>query len=199
MSATAVTESGRLGPQLARPAGVKTFFIWMGLNLLGIPLGGYLGYAVAGRVDDAVPALLGGALTGAGIGLAQWVMLRRSLGVGVEWIVATSLGLGAGLALGAVAVGYETSMGQIAIMGAISGAGVGIAQGMLLRRRFSLWHVWMIAMPALWALGWVVADAAVIDAAKQFTVFGASGAVAFAILSAPLLTAGTRREKSATV
>jgi hypothetical protein len=96
-----------------------------------------------------------------------------------------------------MAVGYMTTMSQLAIMGAISEATVGIAQGLLLSDRFSLWHVWMVAMPALWALGWVVTDAAGIGVAQQFTVFGASGSVVFGILSALLLVAGMRREKSA--
>lgn len=65
-------------------------------------------------------------------------MLRRSLSVGPEWIAATSAGLAVGLAIGAIAVGYETTTSQLAIMGAIQGAFVGIAQGMVLRNKFSL-------------------------------------------------------------
>jgi hypothetical protein len=197
MSATADTRAGPGALRLPQPAGAKTFFIWVGLSLLSFPLGGFLGHTVAGPVDGVMPALIGGALTGASIGLAQWLMLRRHLGMGPEWIVATSAALAVGLAIGAMAVGYETTMSQLAIMGAISGAVVGIVQGLLLRNRFSLWHVWMVAIAALWALGWVVTDAAGIDVAKQFTVFGASGTVVFAILSALLLIAGMRGEKSA--
>ncbi|CAN5644574.1 hypothetical protein BH24ACT26_BH24ACT26_10760 [soil metagenome] len=74
----------------------------------------------------------------------------------------------------------------------ISGAAVGIAHGALLRNKFSLWHVWMVSMPALFALGWVVTEAAGIDVANQFTVFGASGSVVFGILSGLLLVAGKR-------
>jgi hypothetical protein len=87
-------------------------------------------------------------------------------------------------------------MSQLAIMGAISGATVGIAQGVLLRDKFSLWHVWMVTMPVLWALGWIVTETAGINVEKQFTVFGASGTVVFAILSGLLLLAGMRRDKS---
>jgi hypothetical protein len=194
MSVTASTQVGPRVFQSPRLAEARTFFIWVGLSLLGIPLAGYLGYFVAGRVDSVIPALIGGALTGAGVGLAQWLMLRRYLGVGLEWIVATSLGLAIGLPLGAMAVGYGTTTTELAIMGAISGATVGIAQGLLLRNRFSLWHAWMVAMPVLWALGWVVTDAIGIDVAKQFTLFGASGAIAFGILSALLLMTGIRRD-----
>jgi hypothetical protein len=69
----------------------------------------------------------------------------------------------------------------------------------LLRDKFSLWPVWVVTMPALWALGWVVTEAAGIDVEKQFTVFGASGTVVFAILSGVLLLAGMRRDKSSSV
>lgn len=47
-------------------------------------------------------------------------------------------------------------------------------------------------MPVLWALGWLVTEAAGINVEEQFTVFGASGTVVFAALSAFLLLAGTR-------
>jgi hypothetical protein len=197
MSAMSTTQARPAALPVPRPAGAKPFFIWVGLSLLGIPLAGYLGWGVAGHVDSVMPALIGGALTGAGIGFAQWLMLRRSLGVGLEWIAATSVGLAVGLTIGAVVVGYETTTSQLAIMGAISGAFVGVAQGLLLRERFSRWYVWTAAMPVLWTLGWLVTDAWGIDVAKQFTVFGASGAVVFGILSGLLLMAGIRGEKPA--
>jgi hypothetical protein len=196
MSATVATQAGPGVLQAPRSAGAKNFFIWGGLNLLGIPLAGYLGWGVAGHVDSVMPALIGGALTGAGIGFAQWLVLRRSLGVGLEWIVATSVGLAVGLAIGAAVVGYETTTSQLVIMGAIQGAFVGIAQGMVLRSKFSLWHIWMVAMPVFFSIAWVVTDV-VIDSGQQFTVFGASGTVVFAILSGLLLMVGMRREKSA--
>lgn len=113
----------------SRPRATRTFFVWLGLCLLGFPLGGYLGYFVFGAVDGVKPAVFGGALTGAGIGFAQWVLLRRYLGTGPEWIVATSVALAAGLAIGAAVVGYETTVSALAIMGVISGAFVGLAQG----------------------------------------------------------------------
>ena len=198
MSATAVREARPAAGQSPRSVGMKPFLKWVGLCVLGIPLGGYLGNIVAGPVDGVTPALLAGALTGGGIGLAQWLMLRRGLGVGPGWIAATSVGLAAGLAVGASAVGYETARPQLAIMGAISGAFVGVAQGSLLRRHgFSLWPAWIAAIPPAWAIGWFVSSYVIsrnID--ERFPVFGASGAVVFAILSGLLLMAGLRRGKS---
>ena len=151
MSATVVTQAEPDVLPAPRSAGAKTFFVWAGLSLLGIPLAGYWGWGVAGHVDSVIPALIGGALTGAGIGFAQWLVLRRSLGIGLEWILATSAGLAIGLAIGAAVVGYETTTSRLLIMGAIQGAFVGIAQGMVLRNKFSLWHVWMVAMPVFFS------------------------------------------------
>jgi hypothetical protein len=198
VSATAVREASPAELQSSRRAGVKPFFMWMGVCILGIPIGGYLGNIVAGPVDGVPPALLGGAVTGAVIGLAQWFMLRRSVGVGLGWIPATSVGLAVGLAVGAMAVGYETARPQLMIMGAISGAFVGIAQGIMLRDRFSLWHVWIVANPPAWALGWLVSSYVIsrnID--ERVPVFGASGVVVFATITGLLLMAGMRRAKSA--
>jgi hypothetical protein len=197
VSATSGTAASPKALQLPRPVGAKPFFIWVGLSLLGIPLAGYLGWGVAGHVDSVMPALIGGVLTGAGIGFAQWLMLRRSLGIGVEWIAATGVALAVGLTLGAAVVGYETTVSQLAVMGAISGAFVGIAQGLLLRGKFSLWYVWIVAMPVLWTIGWVVTNSIGVDVANQFPVFGASGAVVFGTLSGLLLTAGMRGDTSA--
>lgn len=195
MSATSRTAAGPDVGKLSRPSEAKTFFIWIGLCLVGIPAAGYLGWGVAGHVDGVSPALIGGALTGAGIGFTQWLLLRRSLGVGPSWIVATSVGLAIGLAVGAMVVAYETTVSQLAIMGAIQGAFVGIAQGMVLRDKSSLWAVWMVAMPVFFSISWVVTDA-VIDSGQQFMVFGASGAVVFGILSGLLLMAVIRRSRS---
>jgi hypothetical protein len=199
MSATAVRQAPPAVRESPPPAGAKTFFFkWAGLCLLGFPLGGYLGNIVAGPVDGVTPALLGGALAGAGIGLAQWLLLRRSLGVGRSWIPATSVGLAVGLAVGAMAVGYETGRPQLMIMGAISGAFVGVAQGILLRNKFSLWRVWIVMNPPAWALGWLVSSYVIsrnID--ERFPVFGASGTVVFAIITGLLLMAGMRGAKPA--
>ena len=197
MGATGTTQASPRAVQLPRPVGAKTFFIWVGLCLLAFPIAGEVGHAIVGHVDGVMPALLGGAITGAGIGFAQWLLLRRSINAGPEWIVATAAGLAVGLAVGAAIVGYETTTSQLAVMGAISGAFVGIAQGMLLRNTFSHWYVWVIAMPVLWALGWVVTDAAGIHVEEQFIAFGLSGTLLFAVGSGLLLMTGLRRDRLA--
>lgn len=190
MSATTVAVHKQY--TMPRMSAMKIVLSWIGLALLAFPLAGYAGWGIGGHVDGVGPALIGGAITGAGIGLVQWLFLRRDLSMGPTWILATSVALAAGLAIGAAVVGYETTPGQLAIMGAISGAPVGIAQGFLLRDRFSLWHAWMLAMPVMFAIGWVVTESAGIDVSNQFTVFGASGSIVFGLLSGLLMMAGKR-------
>ena len=192
MSATAVSRTVPRSALTPRMSALKITLVWIGLSLVAFPLAGLVGWSIGGHVDGVGPALIGGALTGAGVGLVQWLFLKRDLGVSLLWIPATAAALAVGLTAGAAVVDYETTAASLAIMGAISGAAVGVAQGLLLRDRFSLWHVWALAMPALWALGWVVTEAGGIDVANQFTVFGAYGSIVFGILAGLLMAAGRR-------
>ena len=92
-----------------------------------------------------------------------------------------------GLAVGAWAVGYGTSLGELALMGFITGIPLGVAQAYLLRDRLANAWVWGAAMPLLWALGWTVTTVGGIDVDQQFAVFGAYGAITFMALSGVLL------------
>jgi hypothetical protein len=88
------------------------------------------------------------------------------------WIPATAVAMSIGLAVGAWAVGYGTSLGELALMGAITGIPLGAAQAYLLRDRLANAWVWAAAMPLLWALGWTVTTAGGIEVDRQFAVFG---------------------------
>ena len=89
---------------------------------LGFPISGLIGGAISGPVDAAGPALIGGALTGAGLGAAVWLAARDVFGTAAALIAASAAGYGLGLLAGAALVGYETDLGSLAAMGAISGA-----------------------------------------------------------------------------
>lgn len=90
------------------------------------------------------------------------------------------------LSSGSPGFGYGTSIGELALMGAITGLPVGAAQAFLLRDRVANSWLWAAAMPLLWALGWTVAAAGVgVD--RQYAVFGAFGAITFMALSGVLL------------
>ena len=101
-------------------------------------------------------------VAGAVIGTGQWLVARRLLDA-QTWIPATALAMGIGLAVGAWVVGYGTSLGELALMGSITGIPLGVAQAYLLRDRVANAWVWAAAMPLLWALGWTVTTAGGID------------------------------------
>lgn len=165
---------------------VKTWLLWTA-GFVAFPIAGVAAQALTGRIDDAGSALLGGMVAGAVIGTGQWLVGRRLLGEPQAWIGATALAMGVGLLVGAWAVGYGTSLGELALMGAITGIPLGAAQAYLLRARLANAWVWGAAMPLLWALGWTVTTAGGIDVDRQFAVFGAYGAITFMALSGVLL------------
>jgi hypothetical protein len=153
------------------------------------PVAGLIGWTIGGRVDGPGAALVGGALTAAGLAAVQWWAAKGVLGRAGTWIGSSAVGYAAGLAAGAAIVGYDTDLGALALMGLVSGAGLGAAQGLVLARQGhrGLALPWAAAMPLLFALGWSVASATGIGVDDQFTVFGAGGALVFTLLSGLLL------------
>jgi uncharacterized membrane protein len=165
---------------------VKAWLLWTA-GFLAFPIAGLLARAVGGRIDDAASAIAGGLVAGAVIGTGQWLVARRLLGDPRAWIPATALAMGVGLLVGASVVGYGTSLGDLALMGAITGVPLGAAQAYLLRDRVANAWMWAAAMPLLWALGWTVTTATGIDVERQYAMFGVSGAITFMALSGVLL------------
>jgi hypothetical protein len=164
-----------------------TFGRWM-LGFIGFPLGGLLAVTTVGAVADPPTALVAGGLTGAVLGLAQSLaapaLPRR------HWIGAGAVGLSAGLALGATAVDFDTTAGALAVQGAISGLVLGAVQAIVLvgtslvtRRLAALWPLYLCGC---WALGWTITTAAGVDVERQYTVFGATGAIVVTALTSVL-------------
>jgi hypothetical protein len=163
----------------------KAWLLWTA-GFLAFPIAGALATGATGRINDVGSALLGGLIAGAVIGTGQWLVARRLLDPRT-WIPATAVAMGIGLGVGAWAVGYGTSLGELALMGFITGIPLGAAQAYLLRDRLANAWVWAAAMPLLWALGWTVTTAGGIAVDQQFAVFGAYGAITFMALSGVLL------------
>jgi hypothetical protein len=172
-------------PDRSRRQAMRTWLMWTA-GFLALPIAGVAGTAVAGRVYSPLAALTGGAVAGLVIGAGQTLASRRRLDPR-GWIPATTVGMGLGLLLGAAAVGYRTSLANLALMGAITGVVLGVAQTLALPRANRRRWAWAAAMPALWALGWTVTTLGGIDVDQQFTNFGAYGAVTFSALSGLLL------------
>ena len=165
---------------------VKGWLLWT-VAFVSFPVAGIAAQAAVGRINDAVAALAGGLIAGAVIGTGQWLAARRLLGDPLAWIAATAAAMGVGLLAGAWVVGYGTSIGELALMGAITGLPVGAAQAFLLRDRLARSWVWAAVMPLLWALGWTVTAAAGVGVDRQYAVFGAFGAITFMALSGIVL------------
>ena len=165
---------------------VKGWLLWTAA-FVSFPIAGIAAGLAVGRINDAVAALVGGLIAGAVIGTGQWLAARRLLGDPLAWIAATAAAMGVGLLAGAWVVGYGTSIGELALMGAITGLPVGAVQAFLLRGRVAYPWVWAAAMPLLWALGWTVTAAAGVGVDSQYAVFGAFGAITVMALSGILL------------
>jgi Domain of unknown function (DUF4386) len=99
--------------------------------------------------------------------------------------------MAAGLTAGAALVDYGISRGDLVLMGAVTGVGVGVLQALVLARsRVSGAFWWAIANPPAWALGWLVTSYVITrNVQDQFTNFGASGALVFGLLTWLLLAA----------
>jgi hypothetical protein len=163
----------------------KAWLLWTA-GFVAFIIGGALATALTGRINDFRSALLGGMIAGAVIGTGQWLVARHLLDPRT-WIPATAAAMGIGLAVGAWLVSYGTSLGELALMGFITGIPLGGAQAYLLRDRVANAWLWGATMPLLWALGWTVTTAGGIDVDRQFAVFGAYGAITFMALSGVLL------------
>jgi hypothetical protein len=166
---------------------------WPVAILVGFPIGGFVADLVVDGVDSAASALAGGLIAGAIAGAAEWWALRRW--VSWLWVASTSAGMAAGLTVGAVLVDYGIGRGDLMLMGAVTGVGVGALQAVVLTRHGiagALW--WAVANPPAWALGWLVTSYVISSNVKeQFTNFGAGGALVFGLLTW-LLLAGLFRE-----
>ena len=189
---TGATRTGMARPTPGQARGdpqrfnVKSWLLWTAA-FVSFPIAGIAAQAAVGRINDAVAALIGGLIAGAVIGAGQWLAARRLLGDPLAWIAVTAAAMGIGLLAGAWVVGYGTSIGELAVMGAITGLPVGAAQAFLLRGRLARAWVWAVAMPPLWALGWTVTAAAGVGVDSQYAVFGAFGAITVMALSGVLL------------
>jgi hypothetical protein len=179
-------------PTISRPR----VWAWPLAIILGFPIGGYIANVTVGAVDSVGAALAGGLIAGAVVGAAQWLALRRL--VPWIWIAATSLGMAAGLTLGAALVDYSIDRVDLMLMGAVTGVVVGGLQAVVLARQGisgAAW--WVVANPPAWALAWLVSSYVIsknID--ERFTNFGASGCLLYALLTGVLLEMMFRRTEA---
>ena len=168
-----------------RSTGWRFWGAW-GLAFLGFPLGGLAAIGLVGGVESVLDGAIGGAACGAALGAVQWLVLRHRMLLSRSWIVATSLGMAAGLALTLALFGTGTA-GSTLLRGASTGLLIGLAQWLVLRGSIPRAWVWVPTVAAGWALGWGVSSAIGLGLTPNFAVFGASGALAFQALTGLVL------------
>lgn len=161
----------------------RQIWLWPVSILIGFPIGGYVADLVVDGVDSMGAAMAAGLIAGAIIGAAEWFALRRR--VSWLWIPATTVGMAVGLTAGAAFIDYGIDRGDLAIMGAVTGLGVGVMQALVLARNQvpgAVW--WAIANPPGWALGWFASSYVIArNIGERFPIFGASGALVFGLLT----------------
>jgi hypothetical protein len=168
----------------------RTWLRWTA-TFIGFPLAGLAARAVTGRIDSTTAALLGDLAAGVVLGAVQAVALSVGTAERLRWAAATGLGFSGGLAVGAGVVDFATGAGSLMMMGAVSGAAVGLAQAIVMRSSVVRRLVWAGSTSALWALGWFITSQ-VIDAERQWATFGSSGAVVVAALGGLVLSLHSR-------
>ena len=170
---------------MARELNGRDLLAWTA-TLLAFPLAGLAARGLAGPVDSLWAAVFAGVVAGVVIGVAQWLALRR-MGADVRWIAATAVGLAVGLGLGYAIFGYGDSVGDLAVIGAVTGLGIGTAQWWLLRGLVDGSLVWIPATGVAWALGWTVTTAIGVNPDDRWANPGLSGAATLTVLLGAVL------------
>lgn len=165
---------------------IQFWLVWF-VAFVGFPIGGLLAKIVVGPVSSLTTAALAGAITGAVLGLVQWFVLKQQLPVSSFWVLATSLSMAVGLATSVALFGSEVNDHNLFLRAVLTGFCVGLAQALVSRSSLSLTtlqtSIWVIAVSLGFEMGWFITKAVGVDLSQKWTVFGATGAWTFQILT----------------
>lgn len=166
---------------------------WMP-TFLAFPVGGLLVVLALGPIRDPLGAAVAGAMVGSVLGLAQWWALKP-LGVSFDWALSTAVSLMIASPIAWLTVSYSTSIESLTIWGLISGAFVGLGQG--LSQRLALAKVLASAslVAGSWAVAWLISANVIVDAEASYAIFGSTGALAATALLGIFLNPLLKRVK----
>jgi hypothetical protein len=172
---------------------IPTPIRWILLGL-SFPIGGFIVWTALGPVTNPGLALGGGIVAGLVIGTAEAFALRLPV---ARWAVATAVGLGVGSLLAALAApllgpGILGTIVTALVSGVVTAATQLLAGPPLAR------PLWLVVRTAAWVVAWVVSLFVAINVEQGFIVFGASGALVFAVGIFLVVRLGRRRAKPVT-
>jgi hypothetical protein len=78
---------------------------WVAASTIGMTVGGVLLEVMGIDLGENMVGLVIGAVLGASIGIAQWVVLQRHVSRAGWWILASTLSLAVGMAVGGIGAG----------------------------------------------------------------------------------------------
>jgi hypothetical protein len=155
------------------------------IAVVGFPIGGFLGQAIAGPAATASAAILSGLIAGAIIGVAQALALGlRSTALGI-WVGGTAVALAVALGIMTAAIGQIETSGEAIGLGVLSGALIGATQStVLMRAGVANGWMWLPITAIAWGVGWLVTSGVGVALGPGWPVYGASGAVVSQVTTA---------------
>ena len=182
--------------------------VWLGWTA-ATAIGWGAGEALASVVpeDTLLVGALHMAVSAVFLGMTQWLVLRRSIDVGREWIVATTAGSAIGGAIG-IAASFASGADAIQPWALLPfGAVLGLSQWLVLRTKFagSFWWtvVATLGLPLSFTVGLVVSFSLGFEwervdpffRAESLAFFGAVAGIVFGSLSGAVLVALLRNAR----
>jgi hypothetical protein len=152
--------------------------------VVGFPIGGFLGQAIAGPASTVPSALLSGVIAGLIIGGCQALALGLPAQALATWTVGTAASLGVALTIVTAAIGQIESTTEAVGLGVLSGVLIGGVQGALFTRAHvaHAW-IWIVASLFAWGVGWLITASVGVALAPGWPVYGLSGAVVSQIVT----------------
>jgi hypothetical protein len=160
-----------------RPIGRLTLILWVLASAVGWVLSPFLGHGVALPLltdlfrghevpmafQMTVYGIILGILIGVTFGVLQWLVLRRHITQVYWWIVATTGGLGLGMALGFFLIsqaysdltwvsGPVVTQLYLLLTSIVVGAVIGLLQRLVLRRHFDGAWLWTLSSALTWPI-----------------------------------------------
>jgi hypothetical protein len=164
--------------------------------VVAVVIGWAIGFFVCEWLEGFLStAFIDGLVIGTAVGISQGIVLRKRIAPVVPWVVLSIVGFGIGKffsdSVGRAAPG---PLGMV-LGGAVIGLSAGVAQWLILRRRFPQAGLWIGANVLGWAAGWSLissADGSDLSVAVVYAV-GAAGAVLVGIITGIALIALVRQ------